>query len=151
MFNKAVSQSAGCLANILYFALVTGYHVDHALCISVKYLWQVNTGIALFWIHSVWLDNKVSKGSCTHVRLCVRFRVRLNARFVCKPDRDPIFLRTPITMPCLHSLGKTNQKITCGTPWQQIVHGIVRQIARVYMSDSAYESPFNSVTISCTR
>jgi hypothetical protein len=28
----------------------------------------------------------------------VRFRVRYYAQFVCKPDRDPIFHLTPITM-----------------------------------------------------
>jgi hypothetical protein len=56
-------------------------------------------------------------GPSTRVRIRVRFPVRFLARFARKPDRDPIFHLTPITMVCLHISEKNTKKpLACEIP-----------------------------------
>jgi hypothetical protein len=58
-------------------------------------------------------------GPSKRVRLRLGLRIRFNAQFEHKPDRNPILHLAPIAMVCLIS-----------HLWQQIVHRIVRQFVR---------------------
>jgi hypothetical protein len=87
---------------------------------------------------------RLCKGPSTRVRICVRIAVGIRARFVFKPNRDPILYLTPITMACIHILTKTNIKLAC---WTRLAANRTRNRMPIRTQNCTCRRPLNKVAV----